>query len=337
MEYAKLGSLSLNTFDKNNKEMLEFLKKLIKDETITSRFQGLTDGLLRNPNNEFFRHSFLVTHDNNLIGYVGVGGFNETERCVYLRYAVDKDKRGKSYGKMLLNEVSEYIFRKYPQVESVRLKIADDNKASLNASSYCGFKWIGDDFYAKANPYIKTNFSDIKNQNELMNYMDMNISYGWIDKSGEKHVNTLDGFRESYRTSSIDESLEYKVGTCIEQAAIIKSFFDKIGLENKMYCFRRYETTENFDKEVKMHCFVLFRYQDNWYHFEHSNSDNKGIHKYNSIEDAIKKEIERHEKTDIRELTEIPSIPSGLTFKEFNQYVNNFETIIIAELGIKKL
>lgn len=53
MEYAKLGSLSLNTFDKNNKEMLEFLKKLIKDETITSRFQGLTDGLLRNPNNEF--------------------------------------------------------------------------------------------------------------------------------------------------------------------------------------------------------------------------------------------------------------------------------------------
>ena len=160
---------------------------------------------------------------------------------------------------------------------------------------------------------------------QLMKFMNCNITYGWIDKCKGKHLNNLKGFRENYRVSSIDEILQTGLGTCIEQAKLIKFFFDRIGLENKLYCYRRYETEENFDKEVRMHCFVLFKFNDMWYHFEHANRPKRGIHKYSSLEEAINAEVDRHDESDIRELTEILDIPDGLSFKEFNEYVNQFD------------
>lgn len=174
---------------------------------------------------------------------------------------------------------------------------------------------------------IKQNFSDINSPMELMDYMNKNIIYGWIDNLGEKHVGNLKKFRENYKTSSLDEVIKTGLGTCIEQAQMIKSFFDRIGLENKMYCYRRYETEANFDNDVRMHCFVVFFHNGKWYHFEHSDSFNRGIHVYDTLENALKKITYRPDKEDIRELTEIPNAPAGLSFKEFNEYVNSFNPL----------
>lgn len=170
-----------------------------------------------------------------------------------------------------------------------------------------------------------TEFLKLNSDTDLMNFMNQNITYGWKDCNQDLHFNNLKGFRESYRISSINEMLETGLGTCIEQAKLIKYFFDKIGLENKIYCHRRYETEENADNEVRMHCFVLFKHNDYWYHFEHSNRPKRGIHKYESVESAIKDITSGFEITDIRKLTEISEIPDGLTFKEFNEYVNQFD------------
>lgn len=174
---------------------------------------------------------------------------------------------------------------------------------------------------------IKQNFDDINSPMELMDYMNINTIYGWIDNQGGRHVGNLKNFRENYKISSLDEVIETGLGTCIEQAQMIKSFFDRIGLENKIYCYRRYETEENLDKEVKMHCFVVFFHNGKWYHFEHSNSFDRGIHVYDTLEDALKEITYRPDKEDIRELTEIPDIPAGLSFKEFNEYVNSFNAL----------
>jgi len=154
MKYAKIGTLTLNIIDKENKEDLEFIKKLCKDKTITSRFQGITLDLLNAKKKEFFNHSFLVTHNDEYVGYIKIGQYNEQEKSIYLRAAIDLEKRGKSYGKTLLNEITEYVFQTYSQVESIRLKIANDNKASLMTANSCGYEWLRDDFYIKNNPYI---------------------------------------------------------------------------------------------------------------------------------------------------------------------------------------
>ena len=172
----------------------------------------------------------------------------------------------------------------------------------------------------------KKKFLAIQTPNELMDFMNQNITYGWVDNEDKLHFNNLKHFREQYKTSTLDKILEFGIGTCIEQAKIIKSFLDRIGLENKLYCYRGYESENHFEKEVRMHCFILFKEKNKWYHFEHSNRQKRGIHQYDNIDSAIKNTISRFEKNDIRKLTEIPKIPDQLTFKEFNQYVNSFDS-----------
>ena len=169
-------------------------------------------------------------------------------------------------------------------------------------------------------------FYSLKKPPELMEFMDQKIEYGWLDKDGGRHVNDLTGLRENYRVSSLEETLESGLGTCIEQANMIRTFFDMNGIEAKIFCHRSYETEENFDKEVRMHCFVLFKGKEKWYHFEHANQGRKGIHPYDSVENAIKDITGGYkERGDIRKLTEIPIIPSGLSFKEVNEFVNSFD------------
>lgn len=169
-------------------------------------------------------------------------------------------------------------------------------------------------------------FENLKNPNELMDFMDINIKYGWVDKYGQKHINNLRGFREKYRINSLIEVLQTGLGTCIEQAKMMKVFFDKIGLENRLYIYRTYEDDDNFDKEVFMHCIVLFKTNDKWYHFEHSNEPKKGINEYDSIDKALLKitnDIEN--KKSVQILTEIDDIPEKISFKEFNLFVNSFD------------
>lgn len=156
MEYAKLETLTLHIVDKKNKNDFEFTKKMVFDESIKRWYTSIGNGLLVNPNNEFFNYSFLVKDGDEYIGIIGIGNYNSEEKCVYLRSAVDKDKRGKSYGKKILSEITEYIFSNYNNVESIRLKIDKENIASLATANYCGYTILESDYYIKYNPYIKT-------------------------------------------------------------------------------------------------------------------------------------------------------------------------------------
>ncbi len=150
----ELNTLTLVNFDKENKAHLEFLKKLVHDESIKKWFTGISSGLINNPNNEFFGHSFFVEDNNELIGYINIGNINN-ENSVYLRAAVDKDKRGNNYGKTILSETTDYIFDNFNEVENIMLKIDKENKASLMTADSCGYLWLRDDYYYKKNPNIK--------------------------------------------------------------------------------------------------------------------------------------------------------------------------------------
>lgn len=66
----------------------------------------------------------------------------------------------------------------------------------------------------------------------------------------------------------------------------------------------------------------LYKEGDFWYHFEHSNTLKKGIHKYFDVDGALKDITSEFEN---RELIEIPDIPEGLSFQWFNQYVTQFK------------
>ena len=171
---------------------------------------------------------------------------------------------------------------------------------------------------------------DIKTPEDILKYMD-NIRYGYLDFNKEEHVGTLKGFRKTYRTMSVEETLDHKLGTCIEQVYLMHLLLDKIGLKNKMFCTRIYENGDIDDEEDEhMHCFVLY-YDDAGVHqIEHPNWERVGIYHFKTEDEAIKKinkiYVEMANGVN-RPVTEFFDVEPGLSFKEFNGYINSLDDI----------
>ena len=171
---------------------------------------------------------------------------------------------------------------------------------------------------------------DIKTPEDILKFMNNNIEYGWIDINGEKHIKSMKGFRQLYRTMTLFDTLKYGLGTCIEQVYLMHDLLNKLNVPNKMFCTRIYEGKDfnNLEAEEHMHCFILY-YQDNLvYQIEHPNWEKIGIYKYNSEEEAVNLindyYIEMAEGK-ARPVTEFYEVKPGLTFQEFNNYINSLD------------
>lgn len=174
--------------------------------------------------------------------------------------------------------------------------------------------------------------NEIKTPKDILNFMNENIKYGWIDINNEEHINTMKDFRKLYRTSSLEETLKHGFGTCIEQVYLMHFLLNKINIPNKMFCTRVYEGKDfnNLDAEEHMHCFVLFFFNDKVYQIEHPNWERIGIYEFTSEEDAVNRINEYYVKMadgKSRPVTEFFEVEPGLSFKEFNEYINNLDDI----------
>lgn len=173
--------------------------------------------------------------------------------------------------------------------------------------------------------------SSVKTPDDVLEFMKSNIKYGWLDYNGEEHIGNMDNFRKLYRTSSVNETLEHGIGTCIEQVMLMKVLLDKINIPNKVFCARIYENEEfnDLDSDVHMHCFILYYDNKGTHQIEHPNWERKGIHHYSSEEKAFDEIIKYYEKKDngkSRAITEFFEVLPGMTFKEFNSNINGLDT-----------
>lgn len=172
------------------------------------------------------------------------------------------------------------------------------------------------------------NLDRIKTPEDIYEWIDTNIQYGWLDTEGNKHIDEMKNFRKLYRTMSMEEIFEHKIGTCIEQVALIHNLLDKINIENKMFCCRIYEPDDygNLEEDEHMHCFVLYHKDGKVYHLEHPNHEKKGIYEYASENDAINAILNYY--VELRGGKESPTtqffeVPGGLSFQSFNAFINN--------------
>ena len=172
------------------------------------------------------------------------------------------------------------------------------------------------------------NIEDIKTSKDVFQFMLNNIEYGWIDIYGEKHIKSMKDFRKIYRTMSLEDTLKYKLGTCIEQVNLMHYLLDKLKIKNKMYCCRIFEPDDygDLEEEEHMHCFILYFENGKVYHMEHPNFNNKGIFEYNTEEEAVNSIVDYYIK--LRGGKDSPTkefyeVPVGITFKEFNKYINH--------------
>lgn len=262
--------------------------------------------------------------DDNIVDLKDIRGFDLVSYysilCHYTNRSSEHDERSKEYLKQLSKEEAVIALP-----EEVTIFINNGEYEIIGNRPFYIFSEGNVIEYNNSNNRLEEYLS-LTNENELMDFMNKNITYGWVDINNKQHFNNLTNFRKNYVVSSIEKTFETGLGTCIEQASIIKKFFDRIGFENKLYCHRSYENELNINNDIRMHCFVLFKKDEKWYHFEHSNRQKRGIHEYATEEEAIfdiTKGFKEH--GDIRKLTQIDEIPEGLTFLEFNEYVNEFD------------
>ena len=166
---------------------------------------------------------------------------------------------------------------------------------------------------------------DLETPQELLEYMNDEIRYGWLDNNNNEHIDTMKNYKKHYRTLSLKGIFTNKLGTCIEQTLIEMTVMENQNIPYKAYCLRSYEDDLKI-VDPKMHCFLLYFQKDKCYHFEHSNPEVRGIHKYNNEEDALKEILAYYKIRDngkTRQLIEIHEIPSGLSWQEWNLYLDD--------------
>ena len=172
--------------------------------------------------------------------------------------------------------------------------------------------------------------NSIKTPEDILEFMNEHIKYGYVDINGEEHINSLKNFRRLYRTGTVEETLSHGLGTCIEQVNLMKYLLNLIDIPSKMYCTRIYEgeNFNNLDEEEHMHCFLLYFLNGKVYQLEHPNPEKVGIYEFNSEEEAIKTINDYYIKRvagKARPVTEFYEVIPDLSFKEFNMYINSLD------------
>ncbi len=137
---------------------------------------------------------------------------------------------------------------------------------------------------------IQTAISKARTPQDIMDFFDNFISYGCIDLDGVKYIDSLGGndFRARYRTLSLQDTLKYQIGACIEQTNVTKYLLDTIGVKGRMFCTMGYNEEHNTPDDIYLvHCFTLANFDDKVLNIEHSDSELRGIYSYDTIEEAI--------------------------------------------------
>lgn len=179
-------------------------------------------------------------------------------------------------------------------------------------------------------------YIDIKTPDDLMNYMDENINYGIYDyKNNKAYYDANDNFEflvnNVWKLSSPEQMQKYGVGHCFDQVELERDFF-----KNHNYNFKTFFIWFKCNRKNTYPTHTYLIYQDKmtkqWCWFEHSDYNNKGIHKFRTLKDAIIEQKQTHikyaksyrkAKTDASkiEILEYDNVCYGCSFDEFINYV----------------
>ena len=99
------------------------------------------------------------------------------------------------------------------------------------------------------------------------------IDYGWIDKSGIKHIYDFKTFSSDYLLQSPEEVIKNKVGVCWDQVELERHYFKNDSV--KTFFIVHYD-----NDKCPTHTFLTFQKDNKYYWFEHSWAIFRGIHEY---------------------------------------------------------
>ena len=179
---------------------------------------------------------------------------------------------------------------------------------------------------------------NIKTPEELLSFMRNNITYGFVGKNGKIYTDIFseewNDWYEQCFVQNGSEVLNSKVGTCWDQVELERLWF-----ESHNYKYHTYFMWFEVDRECNLptHTFLVFENNSKYYWFENAFESQRGIHEFNSLNEAIEdvksKQIEHTKKNfqeatneDMKRLTvyEYTKPKDHLGVKDYLDYVTSY-------------
>ena len=177
---------------------------------------------------------------------------------------------------------------------------------------------------------------NINTPEELLEYMDI-INYGftfnnkiYLDKDFENNI-------LKWKLSSPERLLKEKYGHCFDQVELEREWFTKHNY--KVYTFYIMFLLP-YENPYTTHTFLVYEDNNKYYHFEHSDYYNRGIHEYNTLDELLDSEINNHLKSNQKDnkmtkeeinslvIYEYQKPPYNIGFLDFiNNILNNGKKI----------
>lgn len=130
--------------------------------------------------------------------------------------------------------------------------------------------------------------NDIKTPGEFFEYLCKNVNYGYYTKQGKVHLlgeeDYNDGWVDNYILSSPEDVIKNRAGTCWDLVELEREWFTKNGYEVKTF----YEMVcVPYENDFETHSFLAFKDKKNWFYFEFSDFVNRGIYKFDTLEELL--------------------------------------------------
>ena len=168
----------------------------------------------------------------------------------------------------------------------------------------------------------------ISNPYELMDFLDNNITYGYIDINNHIHSNELKGVKDLYIVRSIEDTIKSGLGTCIEQGKIIADVLKRLGYTPYIYCSFSSELDDLvYENSIKLHSFIIGEKNNKYLYFEHSNPMLKGMYEFDSIDEALDMIQSKYEGTPSYTIYQTGDIPVGMSLNEVIEYIQSFDVL----------
>ena len=140
----------------------------------------------------------------------------------------------------------------------------------------------------------------INTPEELLEFMEQNIHYGFVDKTGKIHTpqdsSFADDFQKKWHLASPEKLKQAKYGNCFDQVELERAWFLEHNYPIKTI-FIWFEL--DYENSYSMHTYLIYQKKNNWYLFEHADEKNKGIFPFKRVKEAIEyqkaKQIETNE------------------------------------------
>lgn len=131
---------------------------------------------------------------------------------------------------------------------------------------------------------------------ELLDFMNKNIKYGYLGKNGKIYHEDDTDFNSKWYSEYVLESpndvLNNLCGNCFDQVELEREWFLKHNYEIKtIFEMVKLEYKNNY----QMHAFLVYKDKsNNWNWFENADFNNRGIYTFNTLESLLKFQHEKY-------------------------------------------